>query len=80
MTNSLGEIIYHEGRADEAGELFKRATQLDEKLAAAWNNLGVFHVSMNQLSDAVDCFKRCLSNQPDNASARANLLELQKIL
>jgi len=80
LVNSLGEIAYNDGRTEEAGDLFKRATQLNEKLATAWNNLGVFHVSMNRLSDAVDCFKKCLANEPDNASARANLLELQKIL
>ncbi len=80
LVNSLGEVAYNEGRTEEAGELFKRATQLNGKLATAWNNLGVFHVSMNRLTDAVDCFKKCLANEPDNASARANLLELQKIL
>jgi Flp pilus assembly protein TadD len=80
LVNSLGEIMYHDGRVEEAGDLFERATQLDEQLAVAWNNLGVLYVSMNRLSDAVDCFKRCLTNEPDNAGARANLLELQKIL
>ena len=80
LVNSLGEILYHEGRPEEAGDLFTRATQLNERLAPAWNNLGVLHASTNRFRDAVDCFKRCLANEPDNASARANLLELQKIL
>ena len=80
LANSLGEIIYHDGRQDEAADLFKRATELDNELAVAWNNLGVLHVSMNRFKDAVSCFKNCLAIEPDNAGARANLLELQKIL
>jgi len=80
LVNSLGEIMYHDGRTEEACELFRRATQLDENLATAWNNLGVLDVSMNRLEDAVRCFKKCLANEPHNASARANLIELQKIL
>ncbi len=80
VANSLGEMMYHAGQLSEAARLFARATQLDERLAVAWNNLGVSNVSMNRFKDAVDCFRKCLAAEPDNASARANLLELEKNL
>jgi Flp pilus assembly protein TadD len=80
VLNSLGEMMYHVGRVEEASSLFRRATDLNEHLAVAWNNLGVAYLSMNRPGDAVDCFKRCLAEEPGNASARANLRELKKSL
>jgi Flp pilus assembly protein TadD len=80
IANGLGEIAYHAGQLSEAAGLFRRATQLDERLAVAWNNLGVSYVSMNRCKEAVECFRRCLAEEPDNATARANLLELERNL
>jgi len=80
VLNSLGEMMYHMGNVEEASNLFRRATHLDEHFAVAWNNLGVAYLSMNRPGDAVDCFKKCLAEQPGNASARANLRELKKSL
>ena len=80
LLNSLGEVMYHMGNLEESSTLFRRATQLNEHLAVAWNNLGVVYLSMNRAGDAVDCFKRCLAEEPDNASARDNLRELRESL
>ncbi len=80
VLNSLGELMYETGHVEQASGLFRRATQLNEHLAVAWNNLGVAYLAMNRPKDAVDCFKRCLAEEPANASARANLLELKKSL
>jgi len=80
IANSLGEIAYRAGRVDEAADLFVEATRLDEHNAVAWNNLGVVYVSMNRLKDAVDCFKKCLEEDPSNTNAKANLIDLRKIL
>jgi hypothetical protein len=35
---------------------------------------------MNRPRDAVDCFRRCLAEDPGNESARANLLDLKELL
>jgi tetratricopeptide (TPR) repeat protein len=80
ITNSLGETAYHAGQLGEAAGLFRRATELDEHLAVAWNNLGVTYVSMDRHKDAVECFRKCLAEDPDNAAAGANLLEFEKNL
>jgi len=80
VANSLGEMLYHMERVDEAADLFRRAIGLNEKVAVAWNNLGVLYLSMNRPRDAVDCFRRCLAEEPGNESARANLLELKELL
>ncbi len=78
VANGLGEIAYHAGQLSEAAGLFMQATQLDERLAVAWNNLGATYVSMNRFKDAVECFRRCLAEEPGNAAARANLLDLER--
>ena len=80
VANSLGEMLYHMERVDEAADLFRRAIGLNEKVAVAWNNLGVLYLSMNRPRDAVNCFRRCLAEEPGNESARANLLELKELL
>jgi Flp pilus assembly protein TadD len=78
IANGLGEIAYHAGQLSEAAGLFMQATQLDERLAVPWNNLGVTYVSMNRFKEAVECFRRCLAEEPENAAARANLLDLER--
>jgi Flp pilus assembly protein TadD len=80
VVNSLGEMLYQVGHVEESSTVFRRAIQLNEHLAVAWNNLGVAYLSMNRPGNAVDCFKRCLAEEPGNASARANLLELRERL
>ena len=72
--------MYHVGHVHEAASLFRRAIELNEKLAVAWNNLGVLYMSMDRPGDAVDCFRRCLAEEPGNESAHANLLELKELL
>ena len=80
VANSLGEIMFHDGQLGEAADLFARATQLDGHLPVAWNNLGVTYLSMNRFKEAIECFRRCLAEEPGNMSARANLLELRENL
>ncbi len=80
IANTLGELEFSDGNIDVSGSLFETATKLDESVARYWNNLGVARIALNDLRGSLAAFKTCLSLDPRNADARANLAALKETL
>lgn len=68
---SLGLLLYHDSRFEEAEELFIKALAMRERLlavdhpdvAAALNHLGLVYLAQGKYADAEPLFKRALSLQ-----------------
>jgi len=62
-----------DGRAAEAVDPAERALSLDRRNPLFLNTLGVAHAEMQQMEEALRCFKRALKERPDYAEAHYNL-------
>jgi len=69
-----GLALGEEGRLDEAREELLRATQLDERLASAWNELGWILLRSGRAEEALDVVRRAAELEPEMPAALANLL------
>ena len=65
---------------EKAAKAAKKAVRQDQRMAEAWNNLGVAHYlqgsaghSRKQTEDAIHTYERAISLSPDNASFHNNL-------
>ena len=59
-----------------ATEMFTKALEIDDTLAAAWVNLGVTHRRLARPKLAESCYLRALELSPDEISAASNLAAL----
>jgi tetratricopeptide (TPR) repeat protein len=58
---------------DEAIACFRKAIQVDPKLADAHTNLGVALADKGQVDEAIDCYNKALAINPKNAGVHSNL-------
>jgi len=57
----------------EAERLYRRAVELDPKLALAWTNLGNVRYRLGDEQDAIDCYNRAIKLDPMQPEAWYNL-------
>ena len=75
-----GEMLFTEGKIDEAEECFLSAIEKDENNKDAYNNLGVIAVRKEDVRSAVDYFTKSLEIDPFNKDAIINYADLLKTL
>lgn len=64
------------GRVDDAIAVYRRAIELDPKLAPAWNGLSKALERKGDLDGALDAGKRLVELEPDDALSHTNLSQL----
>ena len=69
----LGLVALQRRDFPEAERLLGRATQLDRRQPAAWNNLGVALREQGKLAEAVAAYRKALAVAPDFTDALSNL-------
>jgi len=78
MENKLkeGEILFADGRIDEAEEVFLSAIAQDADNKEAYNNLGVIATRKEDINSAIECFSRSLEIDPFYKDAIINYVDL----
>lgn len=75
--NNLGVKYTRENRPDDALDAFRRAVEIDPKIAAVYLNLSVAYDRMNRLNDALAAAEQAVKLEPKNADAMTQLCELR---
>jgi tetratricopeptide (TPR) repeat protein len=70
---NLGNCLLATDRPGEAAGEYLQVLNHDSRDAAAWTNLGVAYRKVGRVSDAITCFDRALSINPNLRPARGNL-------
>lgn len=73
LHDSLGTLLFAEGRAAEALDHFQQAIRLDGSLASAQNNVGAALLSLQQPAAAIPYLQAAVTLNPGQAVAFANL-------
>jgi tetratricopeptide (TPR) repeat protein len=78
MENKLkeGEILFADGRIDEAEDFFLSAIEHDANNKEAYNNLGVIAIRKKDVNSAIECFSRSLEIDPFYKDAIINYADL----
>ena len=82
MENKLeeGEILFADGKIDEAEEFFLSVVEKDTNNKEAYNNLGVIAIQKEDVKSAIECFTRSLEIDPFYKTALINYTDLLKTL
>ncbi len=70
---TMGEILSHEGRLDEAVAANRRLIELDPTSAAPQCDLGRLMVQQGKPEEGVACFRRAIELEPQSVPAHYNL-------
>ena len=76
--SNVGAEALTAAELDRALELFARALEADDKLAAAWVNRGVALRRLGRLEEAEASYRRALEIDPNEISASSNLASLYR--
>ena len=68
-----GFQAFAKGDAEAAVSLYRRALELDETLAIAWNGLSMALAKQGALDDAVAAAERLIALEPDDPLSHTNL-------
>jgi len=81
VLSAIGSADLKLGRLGQAEQILRRATELDEKFPAAWNNLGVVLMEEHPFGEAARVFKLAFAlDSGQSAEIRENLrLALAKL-
>ena len=71
--NQWGEALFHQGKMDEALELFGKSRERDKNYLPAINNLGVVYFHSGDPEKAGDLFRQALEIDPHYKDAAENL-------
>ncbi|TSC92312.1 MAG: TPR repeat-containing protein, partial [Candidatus Berkelbacteria bacterium Licking1014_7] len=71
--NNLGAMYYLDARVAQAGILFSRATELNDKEPMVYNNLGLVLMAYDKNDEAEAAFQKELARDPNYADAIYNL-------
>ncbi|MCE0483986.1 MAG: tetratricopeptide repeat protein [Methylacidiphilales bacterium] len=71
--NSLGVVLYQQGKWDEARAHFQQALALSPTYAEPWNNLGLLAYRRGQWDEALGDYQKAIENDPGHAAAHNNL-------
>lgn len=63
---TLGDLLLHAGRTDDAEEYLSRALKWDATLAAAHSSLGLLRLKQDRLSEAKEHLARAINADPEN--------------
>jgi tetratricopeptide (TPR) repeat protein len=63
---TLGDLLLHAGRTDDAEEYLTRALKWDARLAAAHSSLGLLRLKQNRLNEAKELLERAIGVEPEN--------------
>lgn len=69
----LGQFYVRQENYPLAHVLFRRVSQLQPSNPSVWSNIGMCLVSLGDEREAVRCFEKALSINPDNPGALANM-------
>jgi tetratricopeptide (TPR) repeat protein len=67
---TLGDLLLHAGRTEDAEEYLTRALKSDAALAEAHSSLGLLRLKQDRLSEAREHLERAVSVEPQNYLAR----------
>ncbi|HEX8423723.1 MAG TPA: DUF1570 domain-containing protein, partial [Pyrinomonadaceae bacterium] len=67
---TLGDLLLHAGREDDAEEYLTRALRLDAALAPAHSSFGLLRLKQERLSEAREHLERAVRVEPENYLAR----------
>jgi tetratricopeptide (TPR) repeat protein len=73
IRTNLGAVLYRQGRAQAAFELYGQALTEKPDFASARNNLGVFFADRGELQEALAQYRAAVEAEPDYAEAQRNL-------
>lgn len=81
ILSALGSANLRLGRLGQSERLLRRAVEMDERFAAAWNNLGVVLMETGQFGEASRVFRTAFAlDSGESAEIRENLrLALAKL-
>jgi tetratricopeptide (TPR) repeat protein len=74
----LGMVAFHQGDAEQAIELIRRAIAIHATAASYYSNLGNVLQSQEKMADAEGCYRRALRLRPDQAEVHLNLGNILK--
>jgi predicted Zn-dependent protease len=63
---TLGDLLLHAGRTDDAEEYLTRALKSDAALAAAHSSFGLLRLQQDRLSEAREHLERAVGAEPEN--------------
>lgn len=66
-------IMDDQGETQKAKDLYQKAIELKDSVADAYCNLGIIESEARQYTKAIDCFTRCLKEDPRHYEAHYNL-------
>jgi tetratricopeptide (TPR) repeat protein len=69
---NMGVIYKDAGDIRSASEEWKKAVQLNPSYSEAYNNLGNYHMMMNNQAEALSMYKEALRSDPGNAVSHYN--------
>lgn len=74
----LGEAMFHAHRVDEALAEFELNLKHDAKFLPSLQSAGDCHAELKRWKEAISCYKRVLSVQPNNSAVRKQLRECSR--
>jgi tetratricopeptide (TPR) repeat protein len=75
-----GRALAALGRDNEAIDIYRNMTTLFPELPEPWNNLAALYVKQGKLDMARDALNRALASDPNYATARSNLGDVELLL
>jgi tetratricopeptide (TPR) repeat protein len=70
---NLASLVQREGKLTEALSLWRRVTELNDKLAGAWFQRGTVAVDLRRYDEARESFEQVTTLEPNDAEAHHNL-------
>jgi len=71
--NNLGNVLYNQGRTEEAKEHYLQALKINPESEEAHNNLAISLVHIGNIERAIAHFRKALHINPDFVTAKNNL-------
>ena len=75
--NNLGIALQHQGKLQEASEVYANAISLKPDYAEVYNNLGITLQHQGKLQEAVEAYTSAISLKPDYVAATEHLFSLE---
>lgn len=73
-------VARHEGRIDDAIELYKKAAEKTPGITEIWTNLGVLLALAERREEAIAAFKKALACTPNDRTALEGLAQLREVV
>jgi len=70
--NDRGNVLFNEGKYDEAIAEYNKAIELYPEYSSAWNNKGVALEKLGRNEEALECYNKALQLDPSYELAKSN--------